>query len=155
MINNSRYVIVILLVLAMGCKQHSQQAPAMADTQAKTGVIMDTLGLKLDQGKKWVANLETQEGVEKMDSLITAFKHSGSTAYQSLGEDLSEQTGYIIKNCTMQGESHEQLHVVLLPMLSEISILKDSSATNASKKALNELDHLINGYFDHFKSPGY
>ena len=113
--------------------------------------LLDTLTLKLNNGEKWVANNETQIGILKMDSIITAFKSDGNEDYSSLGKAISKQTSFIIKSCNMTGEAHDQLHVVLVPMLDEISILKESTNAEESKSALNELEDLMEGYFSHFR----
>ncbi|MEM5564519.1 hypothetical protein WNY78_05370 [Psychroserpens sp. AS72] len=113
--------------------------------------IMDTLSIKLNVDEKWIANLETEEGVLKMDSIISAFKSSNQTTYKTLGIKLSKQTSYIIKHCSMKGEPHDQLHVVLVPMLDEISILKEEEDEQKAKAALHNLEQLIDAYFKFFK----
>ena len=69
------------------------------------------------------------------NSIISNFKSNTTEDYFALGEALSEQTSTIIKKCSMKGEPHNQLHVVLVPMLDEISILKESKNKGASQKA--------------------
>jgi hypothetical protein len=64
---------------------------------------------------------------------------------------LSKQTGYIIKNCTMTGEPHDQLHVVLVPMLDEISVLRETDSDLDAQKALKSLQNLIKTYYNYFK----
>jgi CRISPR/Cas system CSM-associated protein Csm2 small subunit len=113
--------------------------------------VLDTLKLKFDDGKKWIANIETHQGIQQMDSIISAFKDSKSKDYKTLGDNLSKQTSYVIKNCSMKGEPHDQLHVVLVPMLDEVSILKDHKDTTTSKAALNQLEQLITAYFKYFE----
>jgi hypothetical protein len=61
--------------------------------------------------------------------------------YSLLVETLSRQTNYIIEKCDMKGESHDQLHVVLVPMLDDITVLKDADI-NKSKLALENLEGL-------------
>ena len=51
----------------------------------------------------------------------------------------------------MTGEAHDQLHVILVPMLDEISILKESNKLEESNTALNELEDLIDTYYEYFK----
>lgn len=110
-----------------------------------------SLNLKLNDGEKWIANPETHEGVLKMDAIINAFKDEQQNDYTLLGETLSKQTSYIIKNCSMEGESHDQLHVVLVPMLDAISALKESKNNAELNKILTELQVYIDAYFNHFK----
>ena len=143
-------ITIILIVSFSSCKKETQKSVSnISETEEIS--LLDTLTLKLDNGEKWVANIETQIGVIKMDSIINTFKTDGNEDYASLGETLSEQTSFIIKSCNMTGEAHDQLHVVLVPMLDEISILKEAMNTEDRKTALNELENLIEGYFSHFR----
>lgn len=112
--------------------------------------IADTLQLTFDNGNKWLVNLETHEGVKNMDSILKQFKSENSKNYQELGNNLSKQTSYVIKNCTMTGEPHDQLHVVLVPMLDEISVLRESENPDLQQTAQANLNELIQAYFKHF-----
>ncbi len=86
-----------------------------------------------------------------MDSIIKAFRFEGNNNYLNLGKDLSIQTAYIISSCNMTGEAHDQLHVVLVPMLDKISTLKESDNIEDCESSLIELETLIEDYFNHFK----
>lgn len=141
---------ILCLSLLMGCKNKHGHKDDNTVSSVETNSI-DTLQLKLDNGKKWLANFETQLGVEKMDSIISSYKVHSTQDYRILGDKLSEQTGYIIKNCTMKGESHDQLHVVLVPMLEQISTLKESENISKLEQAKSNLEVLIDKYKDYFK----
>ena len=146
-----KIVCIVLIAAAIGCKQDKKAT--RQSNQPKEGIsITDTLQFKLNSGNKWLANSETHQGVKQMEAIISRFDQSNHTDYQELGISLSKQTSYIIKNCTMTGESHDQLHVVLLPMLDQISILRESDNVAVSKNALRELKALITAYYEHFKS---
>ena len=133
-----------------GCKKETQKS--VPNTfESKEISLLDTLKLRLDNGKKWVVNDATQLGITKMDSIINSFKSSKDEDFASLGNNLSKQTSFIIKNCDMTGEAHDQLHVILVPILDEISILKESNNKHEYKKALNNLEGLIDDYFNHFQ----
>lgn len=141
-------IVVIVLFSLVCCKKE-------AKTEAKKTVedtsIVGTLSLKLNANQKWFVNEETHEGVTKMNAIISDFNKSENTNYKTLGDSLSKQTSYIIKNCTMTGEPHDQLHVVLVPMLDEISIMRESKNDKESENALNNLKDLIQAYYEYFK----
>lgn len=143
-------ILLTLLIFFSSCKKDTQKSTEFNTENIKLN-LLDTLILKLDNGKKWVVNEETQIGVNKMDSLIIAFNKGDEKDFLNLGKDLSAQTSFIIRSCNMQGEAHDQLHVVLVPMLDEIFILKESNSKQESKRALNNLEELIDEYFNHFK----
>lgn len=148
-----RNVLMTLLcfVCIMSCKNKEENVFSKSKSQNEAISVIDTLQLRLNDGNKWIANPETHEGVANMETIIKAFKKENKKDYQVLGDSLAKQTGYIIKNCSMKGEPHDQLHVVLVPMLDEISILREQKNTSESKTALNRLEHLISTYFIHFK----
>ena len=143
-------ITLLLVILISSCKKNSQKSLSNS-VETEDISLLDTLTLKLNNGEKWVANNETQIGIVKMDSIIKKFKNDETNNYLGLGNDLSKQTGFIIKSCNMTGEAHDQLHVVLVPMLDEISILKESKNTEDSITALVELELLIKAYFSHFE----
>ena len=142
-------IIIILIVSFSSCKKATQKR---VSNTSETEVIslLDTLSLKLNNGEKWLANTETHIGIKNMDSIIKVFKFQTDKNYRVLVKFLSEQTSFVIKNCSMKGEPHEQLHVVLVPMLDEISILKEFNSIDDSEKALQKLELLIQDYFTHF-----
>ncbi len=116
-------ITLLLVILISSCKKDSQKS--VSNTGETEDIsLLDTLTLKLNGGEKWIANNETQIGIVKMDSIIKKFKNDETNNYLGLGNNLSKQTSFIIKSCNMTGEAHDQLHVVLVPMLDEISILK-------------------------------
>jgi len=147
---NLKIIIIVILVTAFSsCKKETQKSTKNL-TETEEINVLDTLSLKMNNGKKWIVNNATQIGVTKMDSIIDSFKSYNKDGYVKLGNDLSKQTNFIIKSCDMTGEAHDQLHVVLVPMLDEISNLKESNSVVKSKIALNQLEALIDSYFSHF-----
>ena len=143
-------IIILLLAFVFGCNTENKKSQ---DTTKETQEIslLDTLQLKLNRGKKWPVNPETQGGVVKMNAIIEAFKIETNKDYQALGKKLAKQTSYIIKNCSMVGEPHDQLHVVLVPMLDEISNLKEAKNNTEGEASLAKLEGLIKDYFLYFK----
>ncbi len=144
-------IISILILCAFSCRKETQKS-IPNPTEPEKISLLDTLTLKLNNGEKWAANLETHIGVTQMDSIIKTFKSGSQKDFAVLGNALSQQTGMIIKKCNMKGEPHEQLHLVLLPMLDEISALTELGTETPSEKVLQELENLIAVYFKHFKT---
>lgn len=144
-------VLVFLLIISsfFSCVDESKKNKVPPVSDSLEIDLLDTLQLRLNHGDKWMVNDETHVGISKMDSIIKSFKLNSQKDYVVLGKNLSNQTSFVIKNCTMKGESHDQLHVVLVPMLDEISILKEIG--NDSEEALHILESLIAEYFEYFK----
>ncbi len=143
-------LLTVLAVFFLNCKNKTENEISNS-SKDKEETVNESAKLILNNGQKWIANNETHIGIENMDSIIKAFKPDANKDYLALGESLSKQTSFVIKNCSMKGEPHDQLHVVLVPMLDEISILKESKNIDDLENALNNLETLINDYFAHFK----
>ncbi|WP_452229361.1 MULTISPECIES: hypothetical protein [unclassified Lacinutrix] len=143
-------LMLLLLVVTFGCKPETKKVEKSI-SETEEVALLDTLQLKMNRGKKWLVNPETQGGVEKMNAIIKTFKEENSKDYNALGKKLAKQTSYIIKNCNMVGEPHDQLHVVLVPMLDEISNLKDAKNNTEGEAYLTKLEDLIKEYFAYFK----
>lgn len=136
-----RYLIFIfLVVISYNCKNN----------KVETEIDPTIEALILDQGNPWLVNNETHIGVTNINALIADFNKSKDKDYTNLGELLSKQTSYIIKKCSMKGKPHDQLHIVLVPMLDEISILRESDDISIKKIALLKLQIYIDKYFEHF-----
>lgn len=144
------FITICALIFIVGCKSETKNEDSNPEAEVETISILDTLALKLNANQKWIANAETHEGVLKIDSIMSAFKTNKSTDYKSLGSKLSKQTSYIIKHCSMKGESHDQLHVVLIPMLDEISVLREENDAQKTKMAFHNMEQLIGAYFKFF-----
>ncbi len=75
--------------------------------------------LILDNGKKWIANIETTTNIHEMIQIMNEFEKSTDVAdYHLLKERLEKKFKNIFDECTMKGEAHEQLHNYMLPMKS-------------------------------------
>lgn len=144
-------VFFITSLIFFSCKNEVKKS-TQSNTIIEEVNPLDTLPLRLNNGEKWIVNNATQIGVAKMDSILKSFNSNKDENYLGLGNNLSQQTSFIIKSCDMTGEAHDQLHVVLVPMLDEIYILKDSNIIDEQKRATNNLQLLINIYYDHFKN---
>lgn len=82
--------------------------------------------VQLDNGNKWIANIETTAGIENMRKMIEAAQSHPVSSVASLKENLLMEFKDILNKCTMKGESHEQLHNYLLPLKADIEKLSET-----------------------------
>ncbi len=145
-------VLMIVMVSLNACKNKGRQVESIPSI-TKEEVISDNdiEQLTLNDGEKWEANEETHKGFEEMSDLLKSFDVSNDKNYKQLGENLSEQTGYVIKHCTMKGEAHDQLHIVLVPILNEVSDMKESENNQQAEHAKENVETLVESYFVYFK----
>ncbi|WP_452220505.1 hypothetical protein [Lacinutrix salivirga] len=133
-------IIVLLLVFAVSCKNETSTQELIPSIKLE--------GLILNTNEKWIVNEETHIGMKRIDSIL---KNNPSSNGKILGDKLSKQTSYIIKSCDMKGEAHDQLHVVLVPILVEITDLKDEQNASVVKQKTKKLQRLTATYFEYFK----
>ena len=105
--------------------------------------------IKLDKGKKWIANPETTQGIRNMISNVNAFTSgTASKDYTVLKQKLETEFNLILQRCTMKGEAHNQLHNYLMPLNDLIRQLQDK---NHAQESLTALKTYLNKYFDYFQ----
>ncbi|MDN3492270.1 hypothetical protein [Winogradskyella bathintestinalis] len=139
-------VTILLLVLVMSCKTDNNKSK---HTVVETEVNATTNNqLKLNNGIKWNANLETHHSMKRIASILNRETYSNAII---LSDALSKETSFIIKNCDMKGKPHDQLHIVLLPILEEISAIKEEQTEIEFNRSIKKLQRLTDQYFSHFK----
>ncbi len=136
----STIILVALLLSCYSCKNDT--------TKTETQSTVQLEGLTLNNTEKWISNEETHIGMKRIDSIL---KNNTASDGKTLGEALSKQTSYIIKSCDMTGEAHDQLHVVLVPILEVITDIKDIENNSELEKKLTTLQSLTATYFEYFK----
>ncbi len=137
----STLIIVVMLLSCYSCKNDT--------TKIETQTEINLEGLTLNNTEKWIANEETHIGMRRIDSIL---KNNTASDGKTLGNILSKETSYIIKSCDMTGEAHDQLHVVLVPILEEITDIKDLTNPSKLNDKVLHLKGLINTYFKYFKT---
>jgi hypothetical protein len=145
----SRIIQILIIVFISACSNNSQKASQEGAVQADSlkSVEHETdhdsradNGVSLNDGKKWKANAETTEGINKMTGYINALPAEPSLEnYHSLKTALETEFNLIIEKCTMTGEAHEQLHHYLIPLRESIEHLgsEDISKCRSSLDAIN------------------
>lgn len=107
--------------------------------------------INLDNGDKWDANIETNQGVEKMLSLVEASEKKSVEDYHALASDLNETKNFVVKKCTMEGASHDNLHVFLHPLIDKIAALGKVSSVDQGSEITASIKENLEGYSNYFK----
>jgi hypothetical protein len=108
-------------------------------------------GVSLDNTNLWEANIETTEGIKKMQNIMLTFSENEDvTAYASLKEELEAEFTNIFQKCTMKGEAHNQLHNYLKPMIDIFEGL-ESSDLKRCKSNFNTMENHLAGYANYFE----
>ena len=107
--------------------------------------------LSLNEGSLWDANVETTAGVQNMMALMDSFTEKETVkSYNSLKGSLEKEFMSILTNCTMEGESHNQLHTYLVPMKDAFKGLASDDLT-VCKESFDKLNNRLGEYKTYFK----
>ena len=107
--------------------------------------------LSLNNGQRWKANIETTQGVANMTRLMDAFVESDDTkSYNGLSDSRQSEFKMIFKQCTMEGEAHNQLHSFLFPMKKMFTMLESDDLATCKQGATTFKNHLplYSAYFE-------
>ncbi len=161
---------VTLLFLFTGCgnankdstgdqeSQHSKTkkektAPKKTDGPNKHSASTADKPLKLNDGEKWPTDQSTRKGMQSIDSLVDAY--SGMTKlslkqYNQLGDGIHKRMQTILKQCSMEGPAHQELHKFISKMHPHIKALRGKKEKDA-QKAFEKIGKLLDKYPQYFK----
>lgn len=128
--------------------EHTESTvPHLETEDHKAGLIHLEEKVKLDKGEKWIANIETNEGIDNMLAMVKKEESKEAPDYVMLKGSLDKEFNVVLEKCTMTGESHDQLHNYLLPLKAKI----DKLDPNSSKEAIEDIKNYLLTYYDYFK----
>jgi len=148
---------LVLLISLLGCKETQKEETTITE-QSAVEQKEDSHGdqnnwmskIQLDNGSKWKANAETTEGIQTMSSRIAEDESISIKHYKTLGSDLNDLKNNIIKECTMEGESHDNLHVFLVPLVDKIEALGEVNSVHEGAMITKEIKEHLEVYYNYF-----
>lgn len=161
-----KHVIFTLSLLALvGCKdsksqdtktesvEHSADSHTDHHEHEASGVYANAWisEIEKDNGARWEADLTTNEGVQKLQNTINSQSSSTLDDYHKLAEQLNEEKNFVVKNCTMEGPSHDNLHIWLHPLIEKINALLKAETVEDASKITTSIEKNINAYSDYFQ----
>lgn len=106
--------------------------------------------IELNNGERWMVNEEMKPYVFKGSSLVDEYIKEGKTDYKTLAQQLKDQNNQLIKSCTMDGKSHDELHKWLHPHLELVSELENEENTARANEIISEIQHSYQEYHQYF-----
>lgn len=153
----------ILSAILIGCNENkvktSSDAPAQSEVvhtneTAHHDSPLDnswTKEIELDNGKKWEANKETNIGVEKMLNIIKERDPRTLNEYHEMASQLNDQKNFVVKECTMTGPSHDNLHIFLHPLIEKIDALGKVENVEEGSEIVESVKENLEAYFNYFQ----
>lgn len=139
----STILILLMALIFTSCKNNKSQNEVLS-TQWMNDI-------QLNDGKKWDANIETTEGVLKMQDILKAQNTATIEDYHELANQLNEVKNKMVKECTMEGASHDNLHIWLYPLIEKVSALAKANTLDEASALKNSIVDNLNAYSTYFK----
>lgn len=107
--------------------------------------------IQLNNGEKWIVNEEMKPFILEAENNLNEYLNSNSSDYKTLAEQLKDKNSGLIKSCTMNGESHDELHKWLLPHMELIKNLAECSNNDEATKVIEQLNASFKTYNQYFQ----
>jgi hypothetical protein len=111
--------------------------------------------LNLNNGVKWKSDESTFNGMKRLELTLANFKKDKEdpsiSDYNNLGIALANIDKDIISQCSMKGKDHDQLHVLLAPMLVNVDVIKNGHDKDEVKVNIDALNEVLSKFFGHFE----
>ena len=88
--------------------------------------------------------------VMKGEELVNAYVQNEQKDYKALAQQLKEQNNQLIKSCTMDGKSHDELHKWLHPHLEIVKALEDEADASKANEIVLQLQISYQEYHHYF-----
>jgi hypothetical protein len=84
-------------------------------------------------------------------TVFNNYVDGSGTDFKTLAAKLREHDDQLIKSCTMQGESHDQLHAWLLPHIDLVADLAQVETEENAAKVIEKLKGSFASFDQHFE----
>lgn len=158
------FIASLLSIAFVGCKDSKQESVETADTIEATHDeihVSDpeinllnnswTAEMHLDEGRKWEANIETTQGVNNMLEIVDGTDPQTVEEYHTLAAKLNEEKNTVVRECTMEGPSHDNLHTFLHPLIEKIDALGKVATIEEGAELEVSIKENLDKYNDYFK----
>jgi len=160
-------IFVLSLLAIVSCKENKQQETAEQPpivekhTDGMHEHSLDSIAtvfddawlteIQLNDGARWDANMETTEGVLKMQQLLKSQTTTSIEDYNGLAERLNAAKNTVVAKCTMKGPSHNNLHVWLVPLIEKIDLLLKTESIEEASRIKNSIAQSLEAYNNYFQ----
>ena len=145
---------LLLSLIFSGCDQKREQQPETEGTDhvqtTHAGNMTWETEMQLNKGSRWQANNETTEGIRNMGSLTESSSANSVEEYQNLGSNLIEEVNTLIKNCTMKGPLHDNLHTYLEPLIINLAQLQQVTSVEEGEQYVSKIKAHLQAYQRYF-----
>ena len=107
------FVLGMSVMLFWSCNNTTEKATKKQKTETHAEHQHDesSEAIELNKGEKWMVNEEMKPFVLKGEELVNSYIQNNQTDYKALDQQLKEKNDQLIKSCTMDGKSHDELMI--------------------------------------------
>ncbi|MDO5655453.1 MAG: hypothetical protein Q4G27_04870 [Flavobacteriaceae bacterium] len=103
--------------------------------------------IELNAGEKWKVNEEMKPFVITSEEMLQDYDGD----YALLAQNLKDQNAKLIKSCTMEGKSHDELHKWLHPHMEIVKELENAPDAAQADKVVKKLEGSFQTYHTYFE----
>ncbi len=146
------FVLGMSVMLLWSCNNSTEKSTEKQETEnhAEHQHEESSEAIELNNGEKWLVNEEMKPFVVKGEELVNSYIQNNQTDYKVLSQQLKEQNDQLIKSCTMDGKSHDELHKWLHPHLEIVKSLEDEADATKANEILLQLQQSYQQYHQYF-----
>ncbi len=141
----------MLMVLALGLAPTACSTSTRASGGGVHSAKANYTALELDQGKKWVVTRPMMAHMRNLEKQIQDFEAAPGRDHAVLANEIQENLGRFVTNCTMEGKAHDELHKWLMPFLglsAEYAKATDPLVQQAKLREIKESLQVFHSYFE-------
>ncbi len=140
------------IMLLWSCNNSTEKSTAHQETENHAEHHHDesSEAIELNNGEKWLVNEEMKPFVLKGEELVNTYIQDEKTDYKTLTEQLKDQNSQLIKSCTMNGKSHDELHKWLHPYLEIVKALENETDATKANETILQMQHSYQQYHEYF-----
>ena len=155
------FIASLLSIVLIGCKDNKNEADKTGEvTEMSRKGAHEVVALnndiwveqmQLNEGGKWKANIETTKGVNNMMEIIEGSKPGTADDYHLIASKLNDEKNILVKECTMEGASHDNLHIFLHPLIEKIGALGKVEKIEEGAELQHSIHENLKWYFNYFE----
>lgn len=146
------FVLGISILFLWSCNNSPEKSTTHQETENHTEHQHDesSEAIELNNGEKWLVNEEMKPFVLKGEELVNTYIQNNQTDYKVLAQKLKDQNSQLIKSCTMDGKSHDELHKWLHLHLNIVKTLENETDATKANEIVSQLQHSYQEYHKYF-----
>ncbi|WP_051303426.1 hypothetical protein [Psychromonas aquimarina] len=144
-------IAIVVISLSTTIFSYGYAADNPSNGHSNHGVEAPVDGLRLNNGEQWNMDVHTRTISQKMKKTFLDTDHSTQENLNALGVKLQKQVNELIVGCTMNGKSHDQLHIFLNSQIPTINALALADNYNSARALEIQLKGQFETYQKYFK----